>query len=130
MKRNPTDGRPVRAKGRWHREGGLSFMLEDDDMTAILNSVIDRSLSGTLYIPSTVKADGRFYRVVQINPLALSRCVNLTRVVVPDSVENIQLAAFCDCASLEEIELPPSLKHIGPAAFSGCDNLCRIKIKL
>lgn len=46
-------------------------------------------------------------------------CSNLSRVVMPSTVESIGEKAFTGCTSLEHIDLPVSLKEIGEGAFSG-----------
>ena len=52
-----------------------------------------------------------------------SNWVMLRRVVFPDSVERIRLAAFREAVLLEKINLPRGLKTLGMGAFLGCTNL-------
>ena len=52
---------------------------------------------------------------------------NITRVIIPSSVENIGISAFYDCDSLTSVEfLGSGLKNIQESAFESCGNLVNI----
>ena len=53
---------------------------------------------------------------------------NLTRINIPEGVEEIDYVAFCLCSSLEEIDLPSTLKNIGKLAFADMSKLNKISI--
>jgi len=55
-------------------------------------------------------------------------CTNLETVILPDSLENIPTLTFADCVSLKSINLPKNIKNIERMAFSGCKNLTSIKL--
>lgn len=59
---------------------------------------------------------------------AFSQCTELTWVIIPDSVTEIEDLAFEGCTNLPSIILPNSLKKIGWGAFVGCTGLTEIKI--
>ena len=48
---------------------------------------------------------------------------NITRVRIPDTVNDIGGSAFKGCKSLKEITLPDGLAHLGTEAFAGCASL-------
>jgi len=50
----------------------------------------------------------------------------LTSIAIPDSVTNIGQSAFLDCSSLTSVTLGQSLASIGDYAFGGCPNLTNI----
>ena len=52
---------------------------------------------------------------------------NLTKVIIPNSVEKIE-NTFQFCGRLAEIEIPNSVKEIGVTAFTGSNNLTKIII--
>lgn len=50
-------------------------------------------------------------------------CSNLKKIVLPDSVETIDINAFKDCINLEEIYLSKNIKFIHEDAFINCPKL-------
>ena len=52
----------------------------------------------------------------------------MTSVVIPNSVTNIIIDAFCECDSLTSVEIPDSVTLIGSGAFRLCENLTSVKI--
>ena len=52
----------------------------------------------------------------------------ITSVVIPNSVGNIGINAFCDCHSLTSIIIPNSVTNIEAYAFYFCDNLASVII--
>ncbi len=58
-----------------------------------------------------------------IGPKAFEDCENLTKIVIPNSVECIGSEAFLKCSDLSLITIPNSVTKIGNDAFKGCYNL-------
>ena len=54
--------------------------------------------------------------------------VDLTQIIIPDSVTEIQYDAFRYCKRLTSITIPNSVTDIGSYAFNGCNNLKKITI--
>ena len=48
---------------------------------------------------------------------SLAHCVKLSRVNIPQSVEELETGAFYNCTALTSIEIPKSVKRIGDKAF-------------
>ena len=63
-----------------------------------------------------------------ISRYAFSNCTNLTDIVIPNSVNRIDVGTFWRCTSLKSITIPNSVMSIGSEAFSDCTNLSEIII--
>lgn len=59
---------------------------------------------------------------------AFESCTKLTKVVIPDSVENLDEGIFYNCSKLKEVKLPKNLKYIPSDTFSECTSLKSISI--
>ena len=55
------------------------------------------------------------------------RAPNVKEVVLPDSVEVIQMHAFGNCENLQKVVFGKGIKRIFPDIFSGCHNLSEIE---
>ena len=55
-------------------------------------------------------------------------CTNLTNILIPINITNIEDYAFYNCENLTEIEIPNSVTGIGESAFRGCSSLTSIEI--
>lgn len=53
----------------------------------------------------------------------------ITKVIIPEGVEEIQSYAFANLTALEEVVLPTTLKKIGVGAFYGCTKLKKINLE-
>ena len=80
-------------------------------------------------IPSTFSTySGVMYKIIAIGNGVFANCPALTRVVIPNTVVDININAFYGCTSLKEIVIPESVKFIGESAFENCTSLTNIKI--
>lgn len=61
-----------------------------------------------------------------IPAFAFFRCIHLSLVKLPDSVEEIGPNSFKDCIKLESVQLPKNLVLVETSAFSGCVRLVSI----
>lgn len=52
----------------------------------------------------------------------------LKKIVLPDTVEEINEGAFSSCQNLQEITLPDGLTHIESVVFNNCTNLMKVTI--
>ena len=66
--------------------------------------------------------------VTSIDWYAFYGCTSLKSVVIGDSVTSIGDYAFSNCTSLTSIEIPDSVTSIGSSAFSNCTSLTSITI--
>ena len=66
--------------------------------------------------------------VTNIENAAFSGCSSLTKINIPNSVTNIGNEAFEYCSSLTKINIPNSVTNIGKRAFLLCSSLTNINI--
>ena len=69
-------------------------------------------------IPSVIED----FPVVELGSSAFS-FTSVVSVVIPNSVQKIEVLAFCGCTSLTSVTIPNSVQKIGWDAFSGCSSL-------
>lgn len=67
--------------------------------------------------------------VTTIENYAFQGCSNLTSITIPDGVTTIENYAFQNCSSLTSITIPESVTSIGDYAFSGCNGLESIVVE-
>lgn len=56
------------------------------------------------------------------------KCISLSEITLPESLESIGESAFGDCSSLRAISIPEGVTSIEKSAFSNCSNLEAITI--
>ncbi len=78
--------------------------------------------------PSFSTYSGVIYKITAIGNDVFSHLTSLTRVIVPNTVENIHSNAFKGCTSLKEVVLPDTIKFIGESAFENCNSLESIEV--
>lgn len=66
------------------------------------------------------------YKPFKIGSCAFFQCENLTSVVIPKGVTEINDMAFMGCKNLLTVTIPDTIKKISPYAFNMCDNLCNV----
>ena len=66
--------------------------------------------------------------VTSIGKAAFYGCSGLTSVLIPNSVETIGDGAFAGCSALPSVEIPNSVSSIGESAFYGCSSLTSVVI--
>ena len=57
-----------------------------------------------------------------------AHCPNITKIVLPSTLEIIGPYAFLECSGLTSIEIPQSVSTIGRSAFNRCSGLTEINI--
>ena len=78
--------------------------------------------TGEISIPETVAYNGEIFRVVSIGEGAFFACPVL-RIVIPNSVTNIEYGAFFNCQRLGSVTIPNGVTSIGNSAFKQCYSL-------
>ena len=79
--------------------------------------------SGDIVIPEKIFVDDVEYTVTNIDSYAFAHCPDITSVVFPNSMQEIQEGAFSGCSGLQSIEFPSSVTFVGEWGFAYCSNL-------
>ncbi len=110
---------------------GIYYIIDGNEATVTFkgdNYFSGDSYSGDVVIPDYIFFNGTKYNVTSIGEHAFYRCSELTRVIIPNSINSIGDKAFYGCTSLVGTELPNSVTYIGFGAFEDCLNLSNIVI--
>ena len=54
--------------------------------------------------------------------------MNLSSVMIPDSITHIEQGTFTNCRSLQEAYIPESVERIHKYAFTNCNSLKQVSI--
>jgi len=110
---------------------GSNIVLADDPndfMYEINNSTVNISgyigVGGLVTVPDIIET----FPVVSIGSQAFTDNLDLTGIVLPNSVTSIGDDAFSGCLSLESAELGTGITSIGDNAFASCEALKGIVI--
>lgn len=107
---------------------GMKFTVTSSEEQTCSVSGISAEYAGPLYIPSRVNIGGADYKVTEISENAFSMNVNLTSVILSESIKKIGSLAFYGCTGITEVITRSSLEEIGNNAFLGCSALGRVFI--
>lgn len=103
--------------------GGINYSIDEDAKTAKVAYWQDKSLSGSVVIPSTITYEGITYPVTEIEEGAFSENENITSVTIGASVKRIGNDAFDQCKGLKSVTIGKNVTYIGEDAFADCTNL-------
>lgn len=107
----------------------VTFTYETPIMIALdAPSPSEKGYVGDIVIPSTVKHNGKNYKVTAIGQYAFSGNTELRSVEIPSTVKTIEPCAFIQCFSLKSVKLPSGLKVINGYTFAECGSLRDITI--
>ena len=91
--------------------------LSLDSLCKIGNSAFENSTFNEIYL-------GHAKQLKEITDFAFSGCKKLTKMVLPESLEQIDSYAFESCSSLTgDLIIPQNVKRISSSAFEDCFNL-------
>ena len=91
---------------------GIYYQIFDTDKTEVEVSFAKNYFpqvnwysiySGTINIPSTITYEGTSYTVSRIGEQAFSGQTNMTTVIIPNTVECIDVKAFLGCTNLTQL---------------------------
>lgn len=87
----------------------------------------DKSYVGEILIPQTILNEGIEYKIASIGNSAFEDS-EINKIALPNSIVEIEEAAFSHCLNLESIKLPKSIQIIQDDAFRYCSQLTDIVI--
>ena len=102
-------------------EQGNSVYDSRKNCNAIIKTTTDALILGC---KRTTIVDG----IKRIEDGAFQNCINLSSIILPNTLNYIGSSAFFGCVSLTTISIPSQVQHIGVYAFGQCSSLNSIKI--
>lgn len=105
---------------------GIVVSLYASSKTAVVTDHRS-SLKSNVEIPSEVTDNGIVYVVRKIGDGAFTWCMDMTSVIIPNTVTEIGNSAFWGCG-LTSVKIPDSVTEIGTSAFGGCGMLRTVEI--
>ncbi len=97
--------------------GGAAFSLDAEDEFHNGAFYKENKWLEEVTIPDTVKRTEDYINNNWTYYGSFSHCVNLYKVNLPDTLEELGIMTFCGCKSLTQIDLPDSLLTIGQNTF-------------
>lgn len=105
---------------------GNFTLYMDPDEEKLTDCEVNEDESGNYELVIPEKVAG--IPVKHIGEGAFSWCRELTKLVLPSSVESIGTEAFSECTELKEINIPNNVVRIEPYAFYFCESLERVTL--
>ena len=76
-------------------------------------------ITGAVTLPARYGGD----EIERIESSGFADCINITEVIVPDTVDYIYNNAFNGCTSLKKVVLPEGLLQLSYDVFTDCESL-------
>ena len=108
----------------------LQYKIVDDAklLAEVTGSVRAANLSGKIQIPSTVKIQGKTYKIVNIGENAFDGCSKITSIeILGNNLQKLSHFCFKNCTGLTGIILNSNCLNLKSDAFVGCSNLKAIR---
>lgn len=99
----------------------IEYGFKDGSFVAIK---CKKTAGGTIAVPAAIHG----VPVIAIGEGAFKGCAGLTRIDLPEGLQEIGKESFANCAALEEITVPGSITKIGGSAFFRCKALKAFRI--
>lgn len=107
---------------------GLYYKVLEDGTLSIVSGGDEKKYKGDIAIPEKVEHEGKSYVVTKIGNQVFDSCMELTNVTFPNTLKEIDMAAFYRCESLNDVTFPNSLERLGDNAFTFCHSMKKINI--
>ena len=125
---------PQRLLPEQFEENGMVYVVLTHDSTSVQIESCNINIGykadekeKTLFISSSVKHNDKEYKVYSIGIHAFrgNTCEN---IVIEEGIKSIQSYAFCDSYNMKSIIIPASVEDINIGIFLNCPNLTSIKV--
>lgn len=114
--------------GSRHSLNGLCYEVLTDSTVAVGKISDKQKPVGVVEIPERVTLKGSTYTVNAIDGWGFFDCNQITRLVMPNTIDSIGPFALCRCEGLTEIDIPSSVKRMSYAVFENCTGLTSITL--
>lgn len=109
------DGNSKVLDATWHyvqpvSDDTYTYLIIDGE---VVITGVNPEISSEFEIPSTLGD----YPVTGINSYSFKDCINVTSIVIPDTITHIGVKAFVGCSKLTNITIPDSVKALGYTHF-------------
>ena len=102
--------------------GPLYYQLYEDFTATVIRETLDennyKSLSGEITVEDKVYHHGQEYKVNKVGSKAFANCKNVTKINLPEIMDEIEAYAF-ENMNLYEINIPATLERLSYLAFKG-----------
>ena len=102
--------------------------ISDFTLTKENKSTVEGLTGNEVYIPAAFTSGGKWYRIVKIGEKAFYNNMDITSVVIPNTVTSITDSAFYGCVKMNSVTLPDGLTEIGSSAFHFCSSITSIAL--
>lgn len=114
--------------GSRHSLNGLCYEVLTDSTVAVGKISDKQKPVGVVEIPERVTLKGSTYTVTTIDGWGFFDCNQITRLVMPNTIDSIGPFALCRCEGLTAIDIPSSVKRMSYAVFEKCTGLTSIAV--
>lgn len=102
----------------------LVYRLRSGGANYIVDGLADTTDGGLVVIKATHKGKP----VSELNEYAFRGCANITKVIIPEGLTNIETSVFYSCASLQSVTMPDSVTALASYNFYDCPSLESVEI--
>jgi hypothetical protein len=103
-----------------------NFISDTNNVEVTYKVKKEATYSNEIIIPDTVVHSHKTYNVTCIGEMAFANCIELSSIILPNSIDSIKSLAFANCIGLTLLTLPVSVTNIGKYAFFYCTKLSSI----
>ena len=100
----------------------IDFHSDGTNRWANLWQVKNPEMPTEVTLPSVAVYEGEEYPVTEIQFSASSKCANITKLILPDTLTTVNWSSFSKFPSLTELTIPGSIKNFS-GSFQGMTNL-------
>lgn len=114
--------------GEYVPNGDFWYQVVDATNFKVSFVGVKDNVSGTITIPPTWNdGKGTIFTVTEVGGTETYRCANVTKVILPETIERIKTASFV-AAKLTELNIPASVKEINDVAFYNINELPKVTV--